>query len=162
MNRYMNYSHASARSHLNDAKRELISLMVSEKQVQRELSEIKDRVAEYEKYAKDALDIGEESLAGEIAEKIAAMESRRMLQEKDNEPFTVQVNYLKDVVHRLERRLVDPDDRLQYMLDYLDAAAELSSGRGDVELERKMHAAGIGKHVNAGNEILERIRSNRK
>lgn len=160
MNLYMDYSHASARTHLNDAKRELIALMASEKQIQRELSEITDRVAEYEKYAKDALDIGEESLAREIAEKIAAMESRSLLQEKENDRFTVQVHHLKDAVGRLERRLAGPDDRLQYVLDYLDAAAELRSG-GDLELQRKMHAAGIGKRANSGNEILARIRANR-
>ncbi len=84
-----------------------------------------------------------------------------MLQEKENDRFTVQVNHLKDAVGRLERRLVGPDDRLRYILDYLDAAAELRSG-GGLELQRKMYAAGIGKRANSGNEILARIRAKRK
>jgi phage shock protein A len=108
----------------------------------------------------DALDIEEESLAQEIAEKIATLESGLVLQEKANLLFSSQVNRLRHEVHRLERRLSDPNERLQYIMDYLDAAAELEGGK-DRELEEKMRAAGIGRHVNAGRDVLERIRNSR-
>lgn len=155
------YMESSARTHLVDAKRELIALMANEKQFRRDVNGVKERITEYESYARDALELGEKSLAQEIAEQIATMESSLMLQEKKNVSFSAQVNVLKDAVHRLQRRIYDPDERLQYLLDYLEAAAELEEGSEDRQLMRKMHAAGIGKQIKSGREILERIRAHR-
>jgi len=161
MNLNREFSHASARSHLYRAKSELIGLMAKDKQAQRSVHELKERVEEYERNATQALDIGEESLAREIAETIAMLESRLKWQENENVSFSIQVNRLKDVVHRLERRFDSPDERLQYILDYLEAAAELAEGSDDRELKKKMYAAGIGKQINSGREILARIRTSR-
>jgi phage shock protein A len=158
---YSELSQASTRTHLIEAKRDLIDLMAKEIAARRDVSDIRCRIAEYEKYAGDALDIEEELLAQEIAEKIATMESGLALQEKANDLFSSRVNRLRHEVHQLERRLSDPGERLQYIMDYLDAAAELEDGSEDRELDRKMRAAGIGKHVNAGRDVLERIRKNR-
>lgn len=155
------YMACSARTYLVDAKRELIALIAKEKQARRDENVVKERIAEYESYARDALELNEKSLAQEIAEKIAKMESSLMLQVKANVSFSAQVNLLKDAVHRLERRIYDPDERLQYILDYLEAAAELEEGSEDRQLQRKMRAAGIGKQINGGREILERIRARR-
>lgn len=152
---------SSARTHLVEAKRELIALIANEKQARRDENVVKERIAEYESYARDALQLGEKSLAQEIAEKIAKMESSLVLQEKANLSFSAQVNLLKDAVHRLERRIYDPDERLHYLMDYLEAAAELEEGGEDRQLERKMHAAGIGKRIKSGREILQRIRAHR-
>ncbi len=157
---YAELSQTSTRTHLVEAKRDLIDLMAKEIAARRDVSDIRSRIAEYEKYVMDALDIEEESLAQEIAEKIATLESGLVLQEKANLLFSSQVNRLRHEVHQLESRLSDPNERLQYIMDYLDAAAELEGGE-DRELEEKMRAAGIGKHVNAGRDILERIRNNR-
>ena len=158
MNLYMEFSHTSAHSYLDEAKRDLIALMAEETRARRDVNDLEARIAGYEGYAQDALDTGDESLVHEIAEKIAAMNSKLILQEKTNVSFYAQVNRLKDAVHRLERRLYDRGDRLQYILDYLDAEAELAEGGEYRELERKMRAAGIGKHVVTGYEVLERIR----
>jgi|TARA_B100000315_G_scaffold258503_2_gene310925 phage shock protein A len=155
------YKESSARTHLLDAKRELITLLAKEKQARREVAARKERIDEYERYAKDALELDEESLAQEIAEKIATMEASLILQEKENVSFSARVSLLKDAVRRLERRIYDPDERLQYILDYLDAAADLEDGSDDRELKRKMRAAGIGKQTDSGRKILDRIRKRR-
>jgi hypothetical protein len=161
MNLYTDPSQTSARTHLNDAKRGLIRLMARKRQDRRSAKILKDRVAEYKRCAVDALDKGEESLAGEIAESIATMESQLLVQQKENDAFMVQVNRLKNVVHRLERRVDDREDAFQYLLDYLDASAELQDGGDDLQLRQKMQAAGIGKTISTSGEILTRIRANR-
>ena len=158
---YAELSQVSTRTHLVDAKRGLIDLMAKEIAARREVSDLRSRIKEYEKYVVDALDLENESLAQEIAEKIAALESGLVLQEKTNLSFSIQVDRLKHEVHRLENRSSDPDERLQCVLDYLDAAAQLEEGAEDWELEQKMRAAGIGRHVNAGRDVLARIRNNR-
>ncbi len=155
------YMESSARTHLVDAKRHLITLMAREKQARRDVDDLKERIAEYEGYARDALDVSEESLAEEIAERIATMETSLIRQEQGNVSFSARVNLLKDAVRRLERRIYDPDERLQYILDCLDAAADLEEGSEDRELKRKMRAAGIGKQTDSGHAILERIRGHR-
>ena len=161
MNLHTEFSVTSARTHLNDAKRELIGLIAMEKQARRSARILKERVAEYERYAKDALALGEDSLAGKIAERITVMASEFLLQQKENDSFEIQVNRLKNTVHRLERRVDVRDDQLQYMLDCLDASAELQQGSEDLQLSRKMQAAGIGKPVGGAGEILARIRAKR-
>ncbi len=158
MNLYMEFSHTSAHFCLDEAKRDLIALMAEETRARRDVNDLEARIAGYEGYAQDALDTGDESLVHEIAEKIAAMNSKLMLRERMNVSFYAQVHRLKDAVHSLERRLYDRGDRLQYILDYLDAEAELTEGGEYRELERKMRAAGIRKHVVTGYEVLERIR----
>ena len=158
---YSEISQVPTRSHLVEAKRGLIDLMAKEIATRREVSEFRSRIEQYEKYVIDALDKEEESLAQELAEKIASLESGLVLQEKTNLAFSMQVDRLKREVGRLERRFTDPNERLQCIMDYMDAAAQLEEGAEDWELERKMRAAGIGKHVNAGREVLERIRNNR-
>ncbi len=159
MNLYLEFSHTSARVRLDEARRDLIALIASEKRAKRDVNDLTERISEFEGYAKDALNIGDESLAQEIAEKIAVMQSSVMLQEKTNVSFSAQVVRLKDAVRRLERHFYDPGDGLQYILDRLDAAAELEEGSEYLRLERKMRAAGIGKHINTGREVLERIRA---
>lgn len=159
MNLYLEFSNTSTRVYLNEARRDLIALMASEKRARRDVNNLRERISEFEGYAKDALNSGEESLAQEIAEKIAAMQSSVMLQEKTNVSFAAQVDRLKDAIHRLEAHLYDTGDRLQYILDRLDAAAELEEGSEYLELERKMRAAGIGKRINTAREVLQRIRA---
>jgi hypothetical protein len=161
MNLYLEFSNTSARVRLDEARRDLIALMVSETRARRDVNDLRERISEFEGYVKDALNIGDESLAQEIAEKIAAMQSRVMLQEKSNVSFSAQVVRLKDAIRRLEGHFYDTGNRLQYILDCLDAAAELEEGGEYLGLERKMRAAGIGKHINTGREVLERIRATR-
>ena len=159
INLYLEFTHTSARVLLDEARRDLIALMASEKRARRDVNDFRERISEFEGYAKDALNIGDESLAQEIAEKIAAMQSSVMLQEKTNVSFSAQVVRLKDAVRCLEEHFYDTGDRLQYILDRLDAAAELEEGNEYLGLEWKMRTAGIGKHTNTGREVLERIRA---
>ena len=158
MNLYVEFSHTSAHFCLDEAKRDLIALMAEETRARRNVNDLEARIAGFEGYAQDTLDTGDESLAQEIAEEIVAMDSKLILQEKTNVSFYAQVNRLKDAVHSLERRLYDRGDRLQYTLDCLEAEAELAEGDEYRELERKMRAVGIAKHVVTGHEVLERIR----
>ena len=101
-------------------------------------------------------DTGDEGLAQEIAEKVASMESQLQSEEGSNKTFYRHVDQLRDIVQGLERRI--HQQGLQTTLDYLDAAEELEQGAEDRRLEQKMKAAGIGKTINGGREVLERIK----
>ena len=164
MNVHLEFSCTSELGYLEDAKRNLIELMVQKRQAIREANELEDKIADYEGFAKEALDADQELLAQEIAEKIGAMESELKQQQTSTTAFLQQVTYLEGIVRRLERNRKYPlaFGRCQYLLDYLDAAAQLAPGGDNRELERKMFAAGIGRRFNGGQEVLARIRSERE
>jgi len=87
------------------------------------------------------------------------MESELACQKETSQVFEERVRYLKAILNRLEKRVFS-NDRLQYMIDYLDAATELEFDE-DGSLEEKMRAAGIGKAADSGRKVLERIRTAR-
>ncbi len=163
MNIYFNFPCTTERVHLEDAKRELFELLVRKRQALREVVELKDQITTYENFAKEALNKGLESLAEEIAEKIARLESELLWLEKSNDDFFLSIDRLISIVRGLERRQKYPVhnhyERYQYFMDRLDAAEELEQGSDDRELQQKMLAAGIGKQVSNSQKILDRIRN---
>ena len=159
MNVYLEVSHPCADDRLMQARRDLIGLMAEEKQNARELHDLRSEITKYEQYAKEALNLNEESLALEIAEKIASVESRMAYRESINNRFTNEIQVLRDAVHRLERQLRGGPDRLTYLLGVLEAEAELAEGGEWRDLDRKMRQAGIGPEAAARDKILARIRA---
>ncbi len=156
MNFYMELWYSSAQENLAEAKRHVIGLMANKRQAEREVQQVRSRIAEYLGFAGEALDTGNESLAEEIAERIASLESQLKSEEQSNQTYYHQIDRLRDMVQGLEGRI--HQQGLQTTLDYLAAAEELEEGAEDRQLDRKMKAAGIGKRTTAGQEVLERIK----
>lgn len=96
-----------AEKHLTKAKRELTDVMAKEMQAAREIERLKRSIAEHEGYATQALDKGNESLALEVAQKIAELEQQLEEQTTANQSFSAHAARLKELVKKTERQLAD-------------------------------------------------------
>jgi len=96
-----------AEKHLTKAKRELTDVMAKEMQASREIDRIKRAIAEHEGYATQALEKGNETLALEVAGKIAQLEMELAEQQTANDSFSAHAARLKDLVKKTERQLAD-------------------------------------------------------
>ena len=93
---------ADAESALTTAKKNLTEVMAKEMQSKRKVRSLMDSVAEHEGYAKQALAKGDESLALEIAEKIAQLDNER--QENDE-----LLNQYIESVYKLKQQVKDAE-----------------------------------------------------
>lgn len=94
-----------AEKHMGKAKQDLTSVMAKEMQAGREIDRLKKDIAQHEGYTMQALDKGDESLAADIAAKIAAMESELADQQGTKESFSSHSSRLKELVKKTERQL---------------------------------------------------------
>lgn len=94
-----------AEKHIAKAKQDLTTVMAKEMQSNREIDRLKKQVEEYEGYAIQALEKGDEGLAVEIAEKIASIEPDLAIQEETKISFSSHAQRLKDLVKKTERQL---------------------------------------------------------
>ncbi len=96
-----------AEEHIQNAKRELTGVMAKHKQAIRELEAIKKSITQNENYALQAIDKGEETLALEIAQKIADFEQELAIQSKAASSYETHTTRLKDKVREGERQIND-------------------------------------------------------
>lgn len=96
-----------AEKHLTKAKRELTDVMAKEMHASREIDRLKRAVAEHEGYATQALEKGNETLALEVAEKIAQLDQELAEQQTANDSFSAHATRLKELVRKTERQLAD-------------------------------------------------------
>ncbi|MCE9677665.1 PspA/IM30 family protein [Shewanella sp. AS1] len=96
-----------AEKHLTKAKRELTDVMAKEMQASREIDRLKRAISEHEGYATQALDKGNETLALEVAEKIAQLDEELAEQQTANDSFSAHAARLKELVRKTERQLAD-------------------------------------------------------
>lgn len=96
-----------AEKHLTKAKRELTDVMAKEMQAAREIERLKRSIAEHEGYATQALEKGNETLALEVATKIAELEQQLEEQTTANQSFSDHAVRLKELVKKTERQLAD-------------------------------------------------------
>ncbi|WP_017444144.1 PspA/IM30 family protein [Gayadomonas joobiniege] len=96
-----------AENHLTKAKRDLTEVMAKQMQTSREVSRLKEEIETHEGYASQALDKGDESLALEIAEKIASLETEFSTQQQTLESLNANVSRLKDLIKKSERQVAD-------------------------------------------------------
>jgi phage shock protein A len=96
-----------AEKHLTKAKRELTDVMAKEMQASREIDRLKRAISEHEGYASQALEKENETLALEIAEKIAMLDQELAEQQSANDSFSAHAARLKELVRKTERQLTD-------------------------------------------------------
>lgn len=96
-----------AEHHLRRAKQDLTQVMAKEMQSQREVERLKAEVTEHEGYAQQALSQNNESLALEIANKIASLEQDLVQQTEALNSFSQHASRLKELVKKTERQLTD-------------------------------------------------------
>lgn len=96
-----------AENHLTKAKRDLTGIMAKQMQAKRELDRINRSITEHEGYATSALNQGNEGLALEVAEKIAALEVELNEQQASFDSYDKGAIRLKELVKGTERQLAD-------------------------------------------------------
>lgn len=101
-----------AQTHLNKAKHDLTDVMAKQMQAGRQVESLKKEVQEHEGFAGQALDKGNEDLALEIAEKIAALEQDLGDQEDVYKSFSTHATRLKDMVKKAERQIKEYERQL--------------------------------------------------
>jgi phage shock protein A len=94
-----------AKKHLDEAKENLTKVIAEQMGVEREVNRLKKGLAEYEGYAMQALEKGDEKLAGEIAEKIAEVENELEAQQSVLDGYNNQISNLKQIIRNTERNI---------------------------------------------------------
>jgi len=101
-----------AENHLTQAKRDLTNIMAKQMQAQRELDRVTRSITEHEGYATSALNQGNETLALEVAEKIATLEQEHSEQQDAFDRYQGNATRLKELVKNTERQLADHQRQL--------------------------------------------------
>nr|VFJ43797.1 MAG: phage shock protein A (PspA) family protein [Candidatus Kentron sp. DK] len=94
-----------ARGQLEKAKTNLTSVMAEEMAVRRTVNDLRARIGEHEGYAAQALDKGDETLALEIANKIADLTNELEAQEQLAQGYADNIRQLKRTIADTERNL---------------------------------------------------------
>ncbi len=90
---------------LNDAKTGLTSIMAEKMSVDRKVKELHEKIKEHETYAVQAMDKGDESLALDVANKIAEFEHELAIQQGIHEGYATKVTSLKKMIRQSERNI---------------------------------------------------------
>lgn len=90
---------------LNDAKTGLTSIMAEKMGVDRKVKDLTGKISEHEGYAIKAMDSGDESLALDVANKIAEFEHELTIQQGIKEGYESKVNGLKKMIRQSERNI---------------------------------------------------------
>ncbi|WP_353573291.1 PspA/IM30 family protein [Candidatus Albibeggiatoa sp. nov. BB20] len=94
-----------AKQHLDEAKQNLTKVMAEQIGIEREAKKLKANITEYEGYALQALDKSDESLAAEIANKIAGIEDELAAQQAVLDSYNTNVHELKQAIRQTERNI---------------------------------------------------------
>jgi len=94
-----------ARQAIVAARNDLTMVMAKEMQSAREIERLQQEAARYESLAVEALDKSQETLAEEVAGRVAALEEELAGQTKAHAAYALQVVKLKDLVRTAEQRI---------------------------------------------------------
>lgn len=101
-----------AQDQLNKAKRDLTEVMAKEMQASRKIEELTKDVEKHEGFASAALQKGDETLAMDIAQKIAELQGEMEIQQKAQTSFAEHTNRLKAMIKQTAKALADMQRQL--------------------------------------------------
>ena len=140
-----------AEGELKKSKEALTSIIAKRKLADKKVDSLKSSLTEYEGYAMKALDKGDDELAGEIADKIAGLETELMAEGGAAKSFLDSESHLRKTVGQTEANL----KRLKQQVDTVKAT----------EIVQKSQAAVAARHSGAGSgmrsalDSLERLKT---
>ncbi len=140
-----------AEGELKKSKEALTSIIAKRKLADKKVDSLKSSLTEYEGYAMKALDKGDNELAGEIADKIAGLETELMAERGAGKSFLDSESHLRKTVGQTEANL----KRLKQQVDTVKAT----------EIVQKSQAAVAARHSGAGSgmrsalDSLERLKT---
>lgn len=94
-----------AKTALTDAKTNLTSIMAEKMGVERKVKDLNEKIQEHEGYAMQAINKGDESLAMDVATKIADFEQELTIQKGIQDGYESKVMVLKKMIRQTERNI---------------------------------------------------------
>lgn len=139
-----------AAEELKRSKDSLAAIIARQKVSEERASKIGDEISEHEGYAVAALEKGDEALALEVAEKIAALEARRDTEQAAGEGYEASANQLREAIADAERDI----QRMKQQIDTVKATDSVQKAQAAVS-ERH---SGSDSKLRTAMESLERIK----
>lgn len=139
-----------ASTELKQSKDSLAEIIAREKLADEKISNLKKQIKENEGYAIKALDDGNESLATEVAEKIAHLESQLDQEKASARGYSDSANSLRSAIRQTEQNL----KRLKQQVDTVKATESVQRAQAAVA-ERH---SGTNSKLRTAMDSLERIR----
>jgi len=136
---------------LSDAKTGLTSIMAEKMGVDRKVKELSAKITEHEGYAMSAMDKGDESLALDVANKIAEFEHDLTIQQGIQEGYDAKVVSLKKMIRQTERNIQAMDREVSVVKTTakVQKANELASAK----------FSGSNSSLTSATDSLERIKA---
>lgn len=138
-----------ARTELDKAKTSLTEIMAEKMGIERKVTELGKNIAEHETYVEKALEKGDESLALEVAEKIADSENELMIQQGILDAYANKVENLKHMINTTERNMKAMEREISIVktTEKVQKANEMASAK----------FSGSDSSLRSAKESLERI-----
>lgn len=113
---------------LSQSRTDLARLIAERRLADGKIADIDARVSEYERHASAALDKGEETLAAEVAERIAQLESERAAAAETAGHYEKSEQNLRDTIRKTEMNL----RRMKSQVDTVKATASVQRAQAAV------------------------------
>jgi len=139
-----------ASEELKQSKDSLAAIMAHQKLSEEKSVKLKEQIVEYEGYAIQALDKGDESLAREVAEKIADLENQSMMEVEAGAGYAESASKLRIAIQRAEGNI----KRLKQQVDTVKATESVQRAQQAVA-ERH---SGSNAKLRTAMDSLERIK----
>ena len=136
---------------LGKSKEALTSIIAKRKLADKKVAGLKTSLTEYEGYAMQALDKGDEELANEIAEKISGFETELMAEEGVADSFSGSESQLRKAVAQTEANL----KRLKQQVDTVKATETVQKAQAAVAARH----SGTGSSMRSALDSLERLKN---
>ncbi|MGI2029416.1 PspA/IM30 family protein [Endozoicomonas acroporae] len=139
-----------ASDQLQQSKTQLAGIMAKQKLSSQKCAELKEKVAEYEGYAIKALDQGDESLATDVASKIAEYEAQLNSELEMEKSFAGSIVSLKKAITDAEANL----RRLKQQVDTVKATESVQKAQAACAAKH----SGVNSKMATATDSLERIK----
>jgi len=139
-----------ASEELKQSKDSLAAIMAHQKLSEEKSAKLKEQVVEYEGYAIQALDKGDDSLAREVAEKIADLENQLTVEVESGTDYAESVGKIRTAIQRAEGNI----KRLKQQVDTVKATESVQRAQQAVA-ERH---SGSNAKLRTAMDSLERIK----
>jgi len=135
---------------LDEAKTNLTAIMAERMGVERKVSGLNDSIKEHEGYAFQALDKGDEDLAGEVAGKISDFEHELNIQQGILDGYETKVTNLKKLIRQTDRNIQAMDREISVVktTERVQEANDLASAK----------FSGSDSSLRSATDSLERIK----
>jgi phage shock protein A len=140
-----------ADNELSRSKDALTGIIAKRKLADKKVESLKSSLNEYEGYAMQALNKGDEALANEIAEKIAGLETELMAEEGVAKSFADSEAQLRKAVAQTEANL----KRLKQQVDTVKATETVQKAQAAVAARH----SGAGSSMRSALDSLERLKN---